>query len=104
MTRSDGFSVDPDELDKITHDVGRAVRDMTEVAGMPELPAEAFGHDDLAGSAAEFQDSWQRGVDDLARDVGSIHREMGETVRHYRRIDEDVAARFDTIGRSDEGA
>jgi hypothetical protein len=103
VTRSDGFSVDPGELDKITHDVGQAARDMTEVARMPELPAKVFGHDDLAKSAAEFQDSWQHGVEELSRDVGTIYSGMGEIVRHYRRVDEDVAARFDAIGRGEQG-
>lgn len=99
MTRSDGFSVDPDVLDTITSDVGRALGDMAEAARMPELPAAAFGHDDLARSAAAFQDSWRDGVAELTRDVKAIHEGIGETTARYRRVDDDIAARFDAIGR-----
>ena len=99
MTRSDGFAVDPDVLEKITSDVGRALGDMAEVARMPEQPAAVFGHDELARSAAAFQDSWREGVVELTRDVQTIHQGIGDTVRRYRRVDDDVAARFDAIGR-----
>jgi hypothetical protein len=99
VTHPDGFSVDPGALDKITSDVGRALADMAEAARMPDQPAAAFGHDDLATSAARFHDSWRDGVADLTRDVRSLHDGIGETAARYRRVDEDVAARFDAIGR-----
>ncbi len=98
MTRSDGFFVDPDALSDANDGVGRLLRDMDAFAPLrPDQADSVFGHDELAESATEFHDKWQDGIKELSEDTASIHQRLGDTIAHYRRVDEEVAASFDKL-------
>lgn len=101
MTRSDGFSVDPDALSQVQDGVGRRLRDMHEIT-VPD-PADGFGDDEVADevakAAAEFREAWSGGVGELVRETESFHERLGETIAEYRRADEAAAGDFDRIGR-----
>jgi hypothetical protein len=98
VTRSDGFFVDPDALSDANANVGRLLRDMDDFAELkPDEPDSVFGHTELAESATEFHDKWQDGVQEMSEDTASIHQRLGDTIQHYRRLDEEVAAHFDKL-------
>lgn len=98
MTRSDGFSVDPNALSHARDGVARLLRDMGEFTTPgPSTPASAFGHDELAEATAEFQETWSDGVRDLSADTASFHEQLNETINVYRRVDDDAAVAFDRL-------
>lgn len=102
MGASERFVVDPDALSGARAEVGRLLRDMGEFVEVTVPPPDVFGHDELAESAAEFQERWKDGVDQLVGDTEGIHRRLLDTLDEYRRADRDLAALFREV-RGGEG-
>lgn len=98
MTRSDGFFVDPGALSEANADVGRLLHEMDDFGELkPGQQDSVFGDAQLAESVTEFQDKWQDGIKELSEDTASIHRRLTDTIAHYRRVDEEIAAGFDKL-------
>jgi hypothetical protein len=91
-----GFSVDLGALGAVRDRVGRVAEELT---GMPrDVPsAEAFGHDRLAKAVDEFADHEKRGLARLAGEADSIRERLAETIKVYRKVDEDGAGRFGAV-------
>ncbi|MFZ5870172.1 MAG: hypothetical protein ACOYXW_06560 [Actinomycetota bacterium] len=58
----------------------------------------AAGSDDLASALDEFDDRWERGVNNLMGDVAEIGGRLGETAMEYLETERRVAARFAALG------
>jgi hypothetical protein len=99
VNRSDGFCVDLAALSGARAGVERLLDELTGAArSVPDCPAPAFGHGELAAAATEFRDRWREGMSELVADGASIHRRLGETISGYQRFDEDAALTFARLG------
>ncbi len=90
---SEGFAVDLDALgvarDRVDRLAGELAGPGRDVPG-----AEVFGHGRLAEAVREFAAQERRGLARLTGEAESIRDRLAETVRSYRKGDEDVAGRF----------
>ncbi|GAA4889218.1 hypothetical protein [Saccharopolyspora cebuensis] len=101
----DGFRVDLTALADASEGVRSTVEAMRHRAVSEiDCPAEAFGHDRLAGITAEFCDRWNRGVSNLAEDAKEVSGRLDHCFQAYRDTDEAARARFEgMVGRSGGG-
>jgi hypothetical protein len=93
---SDGFAVDLDALDVVRDRVDRLAG---ELAGPPrDVPgADVFGHGRLAEAISKFAAQEKLGLARLTAEAESIRDRLAETVKIYKKGDEDGAGRFEGI-------
>ncbi|PKW18647.1 hypothetical protein [Saccharopolyspora spinosa] len=94
----DGFRVD---LTALTH-ASEGVRDAINAMNRSKVsdidsPADAFVHDRLATTVAEFCDRWNEGVRNLTEDAKEISGRLDHCVQAYRHTDEATRAHFEGI-------
>ncbi|TDD48997.1 hypothetical protein E1288_20980 [Saccharopolyspora elongata] len=94
----DGFRVD---LTALTH-ASEGVRDTINAMNRRKVsdidsPADAFGHDRLATTVADFCDRWNEGVSNLTEDAKEISGRLDHCVQAYRHTDEAARAHFEGI-------
>ncbi|MBB5157348.1 hypothetical protein [Saccharopolyspora phatthalungensis] len=94
----EGFRVD---LTALTH-ASEGVRDTIDSMNRRRVrdidcPADAFGHDRLAATVADFCEHWDQGVSDLTEDVKEISARLAQCVQVYRHTDEAAQVHFEGI-------
>ena len=90
---SDGFTVDLDALGAAGARAGRLADELAESPG--DVPGvEVFGHRRLSEAVTEFAERERRERARLTGVAESLRHGLAETVRTYRRADEDGAGRF----------
>ena len=57
----------------------------------------SYGHDDLAGTVADFCDRWKIGVQHLAADGQEVADRLDHCVQAYRRADQGASDRLHGI-------
>ncbi|MBB5156457.1 hypothetical protein [Saccharopolyspora phatthalungensis] len=62
-----------------------------------DCPADAFGHERLVTTVAEFCDRWNTGVRNLTDDAKEISGRLALCVQVYRQTDEAARAHFEGI-------
>jgi hypothetical protein len=92
----DGFSVDLDALGAARDRVGRFAE---ELSGPPrDIPnTDVFGHDRLAEAVKEFADREKHGLAQVAGEAESIRDGLAETIKIYRKADDDGVGRIGEI-------
>jgi hypothetical protein len=93
---TNGFTVDLEALGAARDRVGRLAE---ELHGPPrEVPnAGVFGHRRLAEAVDEFTAREERARACLTSEAESIRDELAETIKAYKKVDEDGAGRFRSI-------
>jgi hypothetical protein len=92
----DGFTVDLGALDAARDRVGWLTEELTRPPR--EVPNdEVFGHGRLAEAVNEFAAREKHGLAWLAGEAESIRHGLAETIKTYRKVDEDGASRFGSI-------
>lgn len=97
----DGFRVDLPALTRAAEGVQETIDSMNkqQVSDI-DCPAEAFGHDRLATTVADFCDRWNQGVGNLTEDAKEISGRLAHCVQVYRQVDEAAQAHFEGIVQS----
>lgn len=95
---ADGFSVDFGALQKaaegVTDTLGAmATRKVSDI----DAPKQAFGHDRLADTVADFCDRWELGVEHLTKDAAAFADQLNASVTAYLHADAAVQKTFDGI-------
>ncbi|MCT2582645.1 type VII secretion target [Actinophytocola gossypii] len=93
---SDGFTVDLDALGAAGARAGRLADELT-ASPATFRGVEVFGHRRLSEAVTEFAERERRERARLAGVAESLRHRLVETVRTYRRADEDGAGRFGGI-------
>lgn len=101
----DGFRVDLSALAKASNGVNETISSMAKKRVRDiDCPAEAFGHDRLASTVAEFTDRWDQGVTNLTRDGQEIAGRLAHCAQIYRQTDEAAGAHLEGIVQRSAGA
>jgi DNA-binding ferritin-like protein len=92
----DGFAVDLDELGAARDRIGRLAEELN---GPPrETPSDdAFGHHPLAKAVNKFSDQEKESMARLVKEAESIRHELTETIKTYRKADDDTAGQLGGI-------
>lgn len=69
-----------------------------------DCPADAFGHDRLATTVAEFCERWDQGVSNLVEDGQEISGRPAQCVQVHRETDEAVRAHLEGVVQRGSGA
>ncbi|PKW14300.1 hypothetical protein [Saccharopolyspora spinosa] len=95
---TDGFRVDLPALTQASEGVNETIESVRKQPVRDiDCPVDAFGHDRLATTVAEFCDRWDQGVVNLADDGAEIAGRLAQCVEVYRRTDEAVQAHFEGV-------
>lgn len=98
-----GFRVELDALITAAEGIVAAVQQFKDEDVNDLLPVRsAAGSDDLAAALDEFEDRWERGVNNLMQDVAEIGGRLGETVMEYLEAERRVATRFAALDEQTE--
>jgi hypothetical protein len=93
---SDGFTVDHEALGAARDRIGRLAEELA-VPPRDVPSADVIGHDRLNEAVNEFADREKRGLALLAGEAEAVRHELAETIKAYRRADEDGAGLFKGI-------
>ncbi|WP_379604631.1 hypothetical protein [Quadrisphaera sp. GCM10027208] len=94
-----GFGVELDALITAAEGIVAAVQQFKDEDVNDLLPVRAAaGSDDLAAALDEFDDRWERGVNNLMEDVAEVGGRLAETAMEYLEAERRVAARFAALG------
>jgi len=93
---SDGFTVDHEALGAARDRIGRLAEELT-VPPRDVPSAEVIGHDRLNQAVNEFAVRERRGLALLAGEAEAVRDGLAETIKAYRRTDEDGAGLFKGI-------
>lgn len=93
---TEGFRVDLSALSSAAEGVQETIDSMNkrQVRDI-DCPADAFGHDRLATTVANFCDRWNLGVHNLIDDAQEISGRLAHCVQVYRQTDAAVQAHFE---------
>lgn len=94
----DGFKVDLGALEDAAKGVNTVLNDLHQKK-VKDLDGDKsdFGHDDLAGTVADFCDRWEIGVEHLAKDGQEIADRLSQSVAAYLRVDTHLEGYMDGI-------
>lgn len=100
----DGFRVDLSALADASEGVQATIEAMGQrKVGDIDAPSDAFGHDRLAETVADFCDRWNEGVNNLVEDAEEISGRLAQCLQDYRQTDEAAQAHFEGIIQSSTG-
>ncbi|MEY8042171.1 hypothetical protein AB8O55_22385 [Saccharopolyspora cebuensis] len=94
----DGFRVDLTALTDASDGVRDTIDSMNKRSVSDiDCPAEAFGHDRLAATVAEFCGRWDHGVANLVDDAKEVSGRLAHCVQVYRETDEAARAQMEGV-------
>ena len=101
---TDGFYVEIGALQQAADGVTDVLGAMaTKKVSDIDAPKQAFGHDSLGGTVADFCDRWNIGVGHLASDAQEVADRLATSVNAYEHVDAVAAGKFATVVQAPTG-
>ncbi|MDT8913754.1 hypothetical protein [Amycolatopsis sp. PS_44_ISF1] len=99
-----GFAVDLGALEKAAEGVNNTLDELAAKKVKDINTNEgALGHNDLAGTVADFCDRWEIGVEHLAKDGQEVAARLTQSVAEYVKMDKSLKGHLDGVLRRSSG-
>lgn len=101
---SDGFRVDFGALADAAAGINMTLEDLGRLrVDSLDGRSDAYGHEHLADTVADFCERWEIGVEHLATDGREVAQRLSQSVQDYRKVDTATANRMNGILQSPTG-